>query len=263
MLDFSNKIILCLPILFLSTMLVSCSSSITYEGNPQVIVKQYTREEAKDMFDKPLMQRPEYCDYVTTLDFEDFPKDIDITVTQTRVYPSDPEIRTFYFPSTHSNYYYCNAVATKPPFVIESLGFLPGEKVDFTFSSKRCDFRYQNSVVPYPLKQVSKDASAFIEAELVSFCPLIYCVLIGDLKKEEPYTFRSESYEEVIEQNKIYKSKEVFMVMPDVRGKKGGIAKATVKRESGECLSVDLMWGTEIKNYRNECWKRWEIRKES
>jgi len=126
---------------------------------------------------------------------------------------------------------------------LPSKGFLLGERVTLIFTDDN-GFEIEASIIPNPIKVTSQNETVTIEAELLGTYPANYI-----------FSFKGFQADEVIDVTAISGNEKIkckfcigmgFMLMPGVIGEKGGVAKSSFKRKSGEEIQVDLPWGMEF-----------------
>ena len=129
-----------------------------------------------------------------------------------------------------------------PFFVIQGLGYFPGEEVQLFFA---VDGSKSNtlSIIPYPIKSTSTVDNASVSVRFASIEIGQYFLTLDNFKPNEEIEFISESFNEVISNKIVLKSKISIGTMPAVKGKKGGNNKISIKRSNGETMTLVIPWG--------------------
>lgn len=233
---------------FCIVLMTSCTSTIPYEGNPKIVINQYNRAQVKELL--PEFENTGFDEYLTAMHLEEFPVNKEINLFEKRVFQADPEIfqlkNSFIISSNESDQNQDDLA------LISDIGYLPGEKVEYKYISYDCNFFCITSLIPNPLKVISKTSTASLEAVLVSCIPASYLIKIDGLNDGEVYTVVSEEEGNLIESKRTFNENRSLIVLPSIKGKKGGIGKVILKRENGESLNLNLPWGMElVKSYLN------------
>jgi len=131
--------------------------------------------------------------------------------------------------------------------------FLPGEYAKINFKSEDNEFKYSTTYIPNPIQLKNEEGRVLLSAELSLSTPKmdVYNITLNEAKAKEKLMIRSVSEDEVAEYPIEYMKGNAIRVVPGVCKKKGGISQFTVTRESGEKLSLNLPWGSELYKYKD------------
>jgi TPR repeat protein len=138
----------------------------------------------------------------------------------------------------------------KDPNIIffSSRGFLPGERVNCSFSSKG-DFEVKTSFIPNPIKASNKNGTVSIEAELITCFPAYYQFFFKGFEDNEEIKLISVSGKEKIKKTFKITPENLIALSPDILGKEGGVSQETFIRKSGEKIQFNLPWGMDLVSY--------------
>jgi hypothetical protein len=126
-----------------------------------------------------------------------------------------------------------------------SRGFLPGERVTYSFTIGKNGLKKEVSFIANPIIVKSQVDQSYIEAELVSLKPAIYQFkFIGFKDNEVMKCISISGSEEIKDSFKI--SDFMLLVSPDIKGKISGISKTIFIRDSGEKFLISLPWGSDL-----------------
>lgn len=131
--------------------------------------------------------------------------------------------------------------------LIGSIGYIPGLSINYTYKNSKNRLTKEIKFIPARILAKSIKDHAEIEAELVSFHPVMYRIYLRGFSPNEELVYRSKSYHEVNE-GKI-NSTSIFVTLPEVIGKRGGVEELSLIRPSGEILRLELPWGLEWTKY--------------
>lgn len=182
--------------------------------------------------------------YYTLIKFKDWPADQTVDIFEERLIDKDAnrKVDKGSMPSIPEK-----GITT----AVGAIGYLPGEPTVYTFNSHK-KITEQVKIVPYPIFDVSEKDEAKIYVIMNSLKS--YCVELSGFNKDEDLLFDSESYDEKITTTIPFVSDIMpILYRPAVKGKKGGISKISVRRESGEVLKVEIPWGLELCKYLIHC----------
>lgn len=136
-------------------------------------------------------------------------------------------------------------------FVVSSRGYLPGEKITVTMSSKDGLFKEDYSFIPFPIVKSSKNKKLTVEASLISLPPAtFYQFKFSGFKENEAIHFHSESEGEIVKNSFNFSKSTPFMFGPETLSKKGGHAQIVFKNSQGELVEMQLPWGEQLTEYR-------------
>lgn len=183
-----------------------------------------------------VMRRPTDEGNLTTISLIDWPMDSSIRVTERRL-SEGKKIRDL-------------GVITQHPFCygIYAIGYLPGDKVTFTFKEKTHGLLKKVTIVPNPIYVKSFIDGAKIEAKIDNFETHTFEILFTGFENDELEFYFSTSYnvKTIMPLNKYMKS---IKFDPSGFGKKGGVAKIDFRRKSGEMMALEIPWGLEFTKY--------------
>ncbi len=185
------------------------------------------------------------CDeYILT--FDDFPKNKDFIVSYSRAIQKDPgtykqidKLRI-----DDQNFLTVNEVdkaliypALPPEWLAQ------GERIKYRASLLDGTIISETSFIPYPITKKSKNGSFDVKAELTSLFPTTYQISYEGLKPDETIHICSISGSEMLNFDL---SANIFIHMPGILGKSGGISSLESSRNSGDKVILQLKWGDEI-----------------
>lgn len=133
--------------------------------------------------------------------------------------------------------------------VIGASGYIPGIPVRFTLQDSKNSLKKEITLIPYRIYAKSLSDAAQIEAKVIAIEPVTYAFEFEGFGKNEEVVILLSSYgEKIKEKIQINRSRSILF-MPEVEGKRGGIARLCIKRPSGEILKLALPWGLEWIKY--------------
>lgn len=182
------------------------------------------------------------------VEFQNFPKNHDIIVSQCRTLQNDS---TSFLPVGKINILDDNSIIingkTKADhYKINASGYALGEPVKYRYSLANGTLIAEAEYTPRPLRFPSKQETFTMEARLTTLEPTTYFLKFQGLKEGESVLYSSISGNEVIEDPYVYYSKNLFAYMPGILGKRGGYALVRFKRNSGDYVIAKLPWGSAI-----------------
>lgn len=129
--------------------------------------------------------------------------------------------------------------------------FLPGEKIKIIFNSLDDKFKYSTTYIPNPIQLKDQEGKVVLSAELTMSTPTMDCyeVSLFGIPDKEKLKIKSVSEDEVIEYPLIFSEKDKIRLVPGVNWKKGGLSQLTITRSSGDKLTINLPWGSELYKY--------------
>lgn len=179
--------------------------------------------------------------------FHDIPGSPPYAFEQKRLMQALPD-RYFPFESNSSEDILRCKNSNKPiGFMVNSRGYLPGEKVVFRLSAKGAC----REAVFYPRPLLLKRKSGELLASATLLCAVpgqnLYAMDICGVGKQEKYKFTSYSGSEVLSHN--LEGPIYCTFMPEVVGLRRGVAKIVLQFEKGERCSMELPWGSKLFEY--------------
>lgn len=178
--------------------------------------------------------------------FNDFPKDAEITVSLQRVAQQEREAwrQIYKFYLKPSGMIIDNGDPIGYMLCFSAKGCLPGERISFMFETAS-GFKKAISFIPNPLTCKSRMGNALVKAELLSLDPTFFRLDFPGLKPKENVKISSESHGSCQGPFK-HNALDPFIFSPDVKGYTGGLALITVGRKTTQKFKLELPWGSQI-----------------
>lgn len=130
---------------------------------------------------------------------------------------------------------------------LNSLGYAPGEKVDYRFVLSNGTVISEGFYVPRPIRAHSKNGSFSIEAQLVTVGPFTrYEIFLPGLDDQEEAHLASICEDELLNSDFTYRTNQAVNYMPGVIGKEGGDARVKITRQSGDSAVLRMLWGDAV-----------------
>lgn len=132
---------------------------------------------------------------------------------------------------------------------VESIGYIPGQKVTLIFKSSNGKAKEEITIIPSPLIAKSSVDGAKIEAKITDIPSSAYLIELNGFTVGEDLVLNSFSGDEHLRHRIKFDGPAAMGYLPAVIGIKGGIAKYSITRSSGEILKLELPWGWEWMKY--------------
>lgn len=179
-------------------------------------------------------------------------KGSDCTIITLNDLPED-NVSIFEINPKHEKPKHFAILKTKPnvnfAYGVSAIGYIPGLEIKHIIECPQNNIMKEIAFVPNRNYAQSPTDGAEIEAVLFSIKPAFYKIILNGFDQNEKLEFKSVSYDESIDYTIDCCIPQLVIVTPDVKGKRGGIAKITIQRPSGEILKLDLPWGLEFLRY--------------
>lgn len=138
-----------------------------------------------------------------------------------------------------------NDHAKQPIFGLNSIGFVPGERVTYRFQDGD-KVLCETSCIPKPLIAVSKEGTFRMEGELLTFNLTTWQLKFQGIEEGELLFSISTSCGEVLSREYEYRSNTIRTLCPEVLGEEGGLNEVTIRRLNGDQAVLVMPWGSEI-----------------
>lgn len=143
----------------------------------------------------------------------------------------------------------CDSNTSEARAVIYSLGFFPGEPVNYSFKTADGDTKESIKFIPNPIFARSSRDGAKVEAKRIDKKSSQYMIEFSGFPSDEKLFVESTSYNEKSRFPLKLDGPLMFVYDPGVINKNGGLASFKVTRASGEILALEIPWDLELLRY--------------